>query len=58
MTYCYTPQMHKIVVNDWGQIKQERFQFYRKRPEEGSLLHHRFYQSDNALRLDIYHSKG
>ena len=49
---------HKIVVNDWAQIKQERFQFYRKRPEEGSLLHHRFYQSDNALRLDITIQKG
>ena len=49
---------HKIVVNDWEQIKQERFQFYRKRPEEGSLLHHRFYQSDNALRLDITIQKG
>ena len=49
---------HKIIVEDWGQVKQERFQFYRKRPEEGSLLHHRFYQSDNALRLDITIQKG
>lgn len=49
---------HNIIVEDWGQVKQERFQFYRKRPEEGSLLHHRFYQSDNALRLDITIQKG
>ena len=49
---------HKIIVEDWSQVKQERFQFYRKRPEEGSLLHHRFYQSDNALRLDITIQKG
>ena len=49
---------HKIIVDDWMQVKQERFLFYRKRPEEGSLLHHRFYQSDNALRLDITIQKG
>ena len=49
---------HQIIVDDWKQVQQERFQFYRKRPEEGSLLHHRFYQSDNALRLDITIQKG
>ena len=49
---------HQIIVDDWKQVKQERFQFYRKSPEEGSLLHHRFYKSDNALRLDITIQKG
>ena len=49
---------HQIIVDDWKQVKQERFQFYRKRPEEGALLHHRFYQSDDALRLDITIQKG
>lgn len=49
---------HQLVVHDWEKIKQERFQFYRKRPEEGTLLHHRFYQSEEALRLDITIKKG
>lgn len=49
---------HKLVVSNWDQIQQEKFHYYRKRPEEGTLLYHRFYQSGEALRLDITIKKG
>ena len=48
---------HQIIVDDWKQVKQDRFQFYRKPPEEGSLLHHRFYKSDNALQIGYHHTE-
>jgi hypothetical protein len=50
--------VHRLIVQDWDKVEQERFAFYRKRPEEGSLLYHKFYKSKNALRLDITIQKG
>ena len=49
---------HQLIVKDWSTTNQESFIFYRKRPQEGSLIHHRFYKAESALRLDITIQKG
>ena len=38
MLLLHAMNAHQIIVDDWKQVQQERFQFYRKRPEEGSFF--------------------
>jgi len=54
----HSKDAHQLIVKDWSTTNQESFIFYRKRPQEGSLIHHRFYKAESALRLDITIQKG
>ncbi len=49
---------HSSVVAQWAELEKEKFVFYRKRPQEGSLIQHHFYRKGSSMRLDITIQKG
>jgi hypothetical protein len=49
---------HSKIRTEWESTPREQFFFYRSLPQEGSLIHHRFYRSETSLRLDITIKNG
>ena len=54
----HAQEAHSAVVTNWSGIEREMFVFYRKRPQEGSLIQHHFYRKGLSMRLDITIQKG
>lgn len=54
----HAQEAHQVLRDGWLRSTQEQFYFYRRIPQEGTNIHHRYYQQGKNLRLDITIKNG
>jgi hypothetical protein len=54
----HAQEAHQVLRDGWLKSTQEQFYFYRRLPQEGTNIHHRYYQQGKNLRLDITIKNG
>lgn len=54
----HAKEAHQVLRDGWLSSTQEEFYFYRRLPQEGTNIHHRYYQQGNNFRLDITIKNG
>ena len=45
----HAKEAHQVLREGWLSTTQEQFYFYRRLPQEGTNIHHRYYQQGNTL---------